>query len=235
MFKDRSFKISFFFSAAMHLVCLSAVCIVTVPAARFNNTNSQTEINFLGPILEKTAFEIMAEDFTPCAETYYTANRDFMNEDIDAGVKKPERIVGKDMPRDKALAGREPPEKGNIAVEKDIRGRAIDGRNIFYHVTDKASNRLIEGPAKKRTVLFRPDFPRICKQAFVDEKNFTAKFKFVLSDSGTVEMVEPIVSCGYPAIDMKCVKNLKEWKFSPRQVKTGEKDWGEITLFIGLE
>ena len=111
----------------------------------------------------------------------------------------------------------------------------MDGRSIFYHVEEKILNRLIEGPARSRAVLFKPQFPLVSKLSYGDEGNLITRLKFTLSKEGNVELVEPVVSSGYPRIDSECIKYIKQWKFSPKAGALKEKEWGIITLNVNLE
>ena len=68
--RDRYYLFfSMAFSAACHFLCLSLICIVITPNLKIRD--QFTEVTFLGPILEKTAFEMMVEESEPRTETLY--------------------------------------------------------------------------------------------------------------------------------------------------------------------
>lgn len=231
MFKNRYFNISFLFSAAWHLFWLSVVYIVITPTVRLQD--DFTDINFLGPILEKTAFEIMAEDSTPRTEILYPMSA-IIDSETYLDIKGPERLLKKDIflgdGKTEALFREE-----SYLTEKVNPAYFMDGRSIFYYVEEKILNRFIEGPARNRAVLFKPQFSLVSKLSYGDEENLMTKLRFTLSKEGNVELVEPVVSSGYPRIDLECIKYIKQWKFSPKAEVGQEKEWGIITLNIRLE
>ncbi len=230
MFRDRNFNISFLFSVAWHLFWLSVVYIVITPTVRLQN--DFIDVNFLGPILEKTAFEIMVEDSTPRTEILYRISAIIEGETY-LDIKGPERLLKKDI-----FLGDSKTEtrfrKKSYLTGKVRPGYFMNGRSIFYHLEEKTLNRFMEGPARSRAVLFKPQFPYLSRFSYGDEKNLMSRLKFTLSKEGNVELVEPVLSSGYPRIDSECIKYIKQWKFSP---KAGgqEKEWGIITLNIRLE
>ena len=103
-------------------------------------------------------------------------------------------------------------------------------KRIFYHLEEKTLYKHIEGPAKDSALVYKPEFPDISEIVKKRELNYVVELKFIISDSGHVVSVEPMVSSGYPQIDMECTRYLKQWKFAPRQTK--EKVWGLVTLNI---
>ena len=90
MFRDRIFRISFLFSSAWHLFWILAVSIVIAPNVQPGDIYQ--EVDFLGPILEKTAFDIMTEKVTPHAETHYARTAMFA-EGVFLKPKGPERRI----------------------------------------------------------------------------------------------------------------------------------------------
>ena len=163
----------------------------------------------------------MVDDSTlPRAETLYYASAIFQD-DAYLDVSGPKRVVKKDKFLDNSL------DSG-----KDKPSYLMNGRTVFYHVEEKTLNRFMEGPAKKRAVLFKPPFPTLSKSLYGEEENFTARLRFTISEEGNVGLIEPIISSGSPLIDLECIKYLKQWKFSPKVSQDREKEWGIITLNI---
>lgn len=231
MFRNRYFNVSFLFSVAWHLFWLSAIYIVITPTVKLQD--DYADINFLGPILEKTAFEIMVDDSTPRTEILYPTSA-MIDSETYLDIKGPKRLLKKDIFLGDGETKTTFREKSYL-TEKVKPGYFMDGRSIFYHVEEKILNRLIEGPARSRAVLFKPQFPLVYKLSYGDEENLMTRLKFTLSREGNVELVEPVVSSGYPRIDSECIKYIKQWKFSPKAGALHEKEWGIITLNVNLE
>jgi len=224
MFTNRNLNISFLFSLALHLISMSGVYIIIKPTVRLQDT--YTNVNFLGPILEKTAFDIMVEDAAPNVETFYNTSTITESEEH-LEIRGPEKMIRKSiLPEDK---------KTEIDIGKKEEKFIAEDRNVYYHLDYKSLDHLMEGPAKGRAVFFKPQFPHLAESMYVDEKYFVTRLRFVLSREGNVEFVEPVISSGYPNIDMECVKYLKQWRFSPKSGDEDQKDWGIITLDLKTE
>ena len=227
------FAITVLFSAIWHFFWIATVNIVVTPSIEIKD--EFTNVTFLGPILEKTAFEMMVEEYQPKTETLYRISMLLKTEEH-LDVEGPSRALKKDAfkykTEKKALIAR----NGNVFKSEDKPHFFNSEKSIFYHIGDKIINRFMEGPAKNRAILFKPNFPYFSKRSLVDEENFVTKFRFTLSNTGNVEVVEPVVSSGYPDIDMRCIQYLKQWKFAPRPMDT-ERDgqWGIITFNIRLQ
>jgi len=69
MFKDRSFNLALAISLAGHLFLILAVTIVILPVEMDSAVYSP--VSFLGPILEKTAFDILFEERSKISRTRY--------------------------------------------------------------------------------------------------------------------------------------------------------------------
>ncbi|MDP8298445.1 MAG: hypothetical protein P9L88_00865, partial [Candidatus Tantalella remota] len=66
---SRNFNIALIASVALHIFWMSAVVIIN-PAA-MEKVKPYTSVNFLGPLLNKTAFDIMLEGIDPVISTTY--------------------------------------------------------------------------------------------------------------------------------------------------------------------
>ncbi|MBN1354067.1 MAG: hypothetical protein JW994_05330, partial [Candidatus Omnitrophica bacterium] len=92
MFRDRDFNMAIAFSTMWHLFWISAIGIVIPPSVQPNNVYQ--EVDFLGPILEKTAFDILSEKATVHTETLYAKTALFVDK-VYLKPKGPERKVMK--------------------------------------------------------------------------------------------------------------------------------------------
>ena len=77
MFRDRAFNLSILISAVWHLFWVSAVTVIVTPTVQ--PSDFYQEVDFLGPILEKTAFELMVDNVKPQAETLYARSTLLIN------------------------------------------------------------------------------------------------------------------------------------------------------------
>lgn len=67
---SRNFRMALMISIGVHIFFMSAVVIIN-PAAR-EKIGSLTRVDFLGPLLKKTAFDIMLESANPVVRTSYS-------------------------------------------------------------------------------------------------------------------------------------------------------------------
>jgi len=221
---------SIFVSGVCHIFWLSSVGIST--SARAETPKNYTKVSFLGPILEKTAFEMMMEGALPQAETLYASSIIEMDTQ-DVAVEGPSKISAEEVfqkidRRNKALFA-----KRYTVRESRAPRFSMGKKGLFYHIGEKGLSKLIDGPAKTRAILYKPPMPAFSNKRLFEEEVFVTKYKFVLSKDGNVRSVEPLVSTGYPDIDMKCIKYLKQWKFAPRYVSdTDDQQVGIITLDV---
>jgi len=60
------------------------------------------------------------------------------------------------------------------------------------------------------------------------------EIKFWVSPDGLVEHAEPLISCGYPEIDLLMVRYLDKWRFQPLagDLDGEQGQWGVARLFL---
>jgi len=100
----------------------------------------------------------------------------------------------------------------------------------------------IEGPARFREVIYKPELPaylRWDEGLGVDLGRlgniFSIELKFGVSSEGKVESIERLSSSGHPTVDLVAIRYLKGWQFAP--LKSGgpkEQQWGAIKLNFSL-
>ncbi|MBN1353523.1 MAG: energy transducer TonB, partial [Candidatus Omnitrophica bacterium] len=115
------------------------------------------------------------------------------------------------------------PERINIALnEPDSR----TGESEFK----------IEGPAGEREIIFRPETFTIQRGLYGDKEEHVVRLRFFVSDNGIVYDVKPLISSGYPGIDLQAIRFLKRWRFSPsRSDQDKAAVWGDITVKMDVE
>jgi len=232
IFKVNSLKASFLFSALWHLFWISVICIAIVPTVKLQKQH--VNINFLGPILEKTALDMLTEESAPHSETLYSMSLlDQVKAPLEA--EGPKRVTKKNVFSTKKLEDMTIKDSSLISARVAKVISFVKRESIFSAFKERAAERNLEGPAKDRKILYKPPFPVLSKVSYSSEVHFVAKLKFTLSNDGDVRMVEPVTSSGFAEIDRECIKYLKLWKFSPALPLTSGEDWGLVTLKVKAE
>jgi len=224
MFSDRAFNIALAVSFTWHIICVLTVNVVVLPG-RYN-TRDLTSVSFLGPILEKTALEIMLTGKPSAVTTTYQRGPGYthsieLKKDIPSGntVKRHinddaeenmERALGRVFSRDK-----EAPE---------VTGKSGARRPYFGDAGE------IGGDLSRRAVIYRPEKPKIPVWAAADAP-FKLELEFIVSPQGEVAQVSPAVSSGSPEVDLLAIRYLKRWKFAPFD-GSGEGQKGSISFIF---
>jgi len=123
-------------------------------------------------------------------------------------------------------------------VAKQMPEKPFDEIKVSY----KTYPAEIEGPARFREVIYKPEHPaslRWDESLGVDfdrlGNTFSVGLKFQVSPEGKVESVERLSSSGHPTVDIIAIRYLKEWQFAP--LKAGnpkEEQWGTVNLDFSL-
>lgn len=231
MFRDKTFNLSILFSSIWHLFCISSIGIIVTPSIQ--PSNFYQEVDFLGPILEKTAFDLMVEEVTPQAETRYVKTSLFLN-DIYLKPKGPERKVLKEFTPESMRDRFTFSLREFIKDTKEIPLYFAEDIRVAYEETDnKKSPAFIEGPAGKREIIFKPASLTVPRSLYGGREEYIVKLKFFMSNDGVVHDIEPIVSSGYPEIDLKAIRFLRKWRFSPLSLAENDKSaWGIVKVRI---
>jgi len=228
MFRDKPFNAALLISILWHIFCMFFVTIVVLPTsfplAKVSN------ISFLGPILEKTAFEIMIERNVPSKHTLYGRPTRFNNMPLKRGRKEEMNIKFKDFLSTER-------RRDTRVSSKDLFGDSKVAPP-FQHVSSKVSeeepwqkNLFIKGPLVKRDILFKPEMPVISERIGQRQKSFIVKLKANVLPGGNVSEVTLLASSGYPDIDLKAINYMKGFRFSPLGPAAKDKsEWGNIRI-----
>lgn len=220
MFKDRAFNLSLLFSSAWHLFWISAICVVVTPSVQ--PSNLYQEVNFLGPLLEKTAFDIMVDAVKPQTETLYARSTLFLS-NVYLKPKGPVRRTLKETLPDiqfdstSFIFGEYGKEEVPTYFDENIR--------MMYAKPEKSELGVLGGGlSEKREVIFKPEAVTVPRGLYGETETYAVKLRFFVNDKGLVQDVELLASSGYPGIDLKAIGFLKKWRFSPAFREMGEKD-----------
>lgn len=210
---------------------MSAVGIVVTPSVQ--PSNAYQEIGFLGPILEKTAFDFMTEGISPQSETLY-AKSAYFSDKIRLKPKGPGRKVLKEFVPGTS-AGRAIFFERATKNIRDIQFHFTEGAGISIARMEKEEAPFVlEGPAGGREILFKPDPPALPRGLYGSAEEYYVKLKFFVSNDGAVYDVKPIASSGYPEIDLGAMRFLKRWRFSPLGApeRGVSSTWGIVSVRI---
>lgn len=227
MFRDRIFSISFLISLFGHLFWMTVITVITVPTGL--SLGKYTKVSFLGPILEKTAFELMLDESNARFETLY--RRPIMPKytfevEIDSPTKDTIGLFAeRRRPFDFTFSPRSIFRESKATMPYFFK----EGASSFQEVPESESS------VRRRAVVFKPDeIPRVPARIAKDRKRFRVQFKFIVSPDGSVENVRPVVSSGYPQVDMIGMDYLRKWRFTPLRASDKQNGYVE-TLEIEME
>lgn len=234
MFRDRAFNLSILFSATWHLFWIASIYIVITPSVQ--PSDMYQEVDFLGPILEKTAFDLMVEQVKPQAETLYARSTVFTDK-VYLKPAGPGRKVLKEF-----IPG-VIQEKFAVSIGDYVRDKkelpvytptVINLMQGGLGRLKKVS--LIMGPAGRREIISRPKALTVPRGLYGEREEYYVKLKFFVSGKGIVYDAKPIVSSGHPEIDLQAIRFLKRWRFSPSRIFAREKSvWGIMAVKVATE
>jgi hypothetical protein len=223
----RGLGIALLVSLTIHIFGMSAVTIITPEDLR--RSGPYTRVDFLGPILKKTAFDIMLENAEPLmSTTYQYSPLDAHDSYLDVVITKrkpavpefPDRLES-DM--DAFVIGYLTGAKTVPGIKLDFAGKSPVFRG--WSGMDKASPRT-------RAVVYKPEAPLIMRSRYGDETSFKVRLKVLIGKDGDVKRVEPLTTTGYPDLDMTASKFVKGWIFEPRKGIAEEDEWQEVEIIL---
>jgi len=205
-------------SIVWHILLALLVNVVVVPAHTGPVSFSQT--NFLGAILEETAFEIKR-----CSEPVYDSARykellvmDNVNSLLSGYVRKTEVLA------DMARVLIEPEFDKVVLLKKSIEAglraeKFLASRYALKTVTYSTDQMEVEGILSGRRLLYSPELP--ARPEWLDklEGGFKVRCKIGVSDEGLVTSAVVLGSSGRPALDMLTLSHLRSWRFIPKPEK----------------
>lgn len=235
MFSSRAFNIALLISFLWHMTCIAAVNIVVLPG-KFK-VRELTAVSFLGPILEKTALDIMMANKPIAVMTSYESELKGGREvrDVKAETLQPADTVKKEI-------NKQAEDKMNRALGLSFR-EVKDVPNIIKDSKkapagpSAAGDSGISGPIAGRKVFYKPPKPTV-PEWIASGTLFNLELKFFVSAQGEVKEVIPVVSSGNAEIDLLGIRYLKGWKFTPTagaDSGSAKDAWGRIKIVLGKE
>ncbi len=208
--------------------------IVILPISLPMSTISN--VSFLGPLLEKTAFELMLDkNSRPKQATYqepmFSNNAFLMHE---------EGRIGKTKFNGFALKGQADPAEvsandlfgGYKIIPAFSMKISTNEQKASPPSTAKGDDTFsIEGPLAQRDIVLKPEAPVAAKRVGVEQKNFFVELKIKVAGDGKVEQADLLASSGYPDIDLAAINYIKGFRFSSGDIN-GQAVWDKIKMSI---
>lgn len=224
---SRNIKIALILSIVIHLGMMSVVKIVTPGGAR--KLKPFTRVTFLGPVLKKTAFDIMLENMTPVARTNYA--------EIDSALQ--EGYLKVVAPKVRKDADRFPVSK-ETGMEKGLLNFFSSRKSVPDFLLGMNQGNLgvsswaagLVKDSAERKVVYKPGEPMFIKGLYGDKDSFEIKVKVLVGPSGDVIKAEPLTTTGYPELDITAVEHVKEWLFEPDNSQSGQGEWMTVLVVL---
>ncbi len=227
---SRNLRIALAISIGIHITAISAVSIVTPEG--IGRVKPYTRVDFLGPILNKTVFDLMIENVSPMIQTTY--KRSFGDTTAEGRL----RIV---VPRTEVTV-QEFPRHLEDNMDTDL----LDFFSGYKQVPDplmdfaqeeelspvkwgRWGDETVEETAERR-VVYRPDPPSIMRGLYGAKNVFTLKVRVLVSTGGGVRKAEPLTTTGYPQLDIIATKYASSWIFAPAEDKVVGEEWREVEI-----
>ncbi|MFQ5952430.1 MAG: hypothetical protein ACE5JK_03390 [Candidatus Omnitrophota bacterium] len=217
---DRNLRIAIGISLGVHIFVMSAVMIVTPD--RMGRKKGYTRVDFLGPILEKTAFDIMLESANPVMKTSYGLGP------LSFGVGRL-----KASPPGRMSLKQEFSQHLENRMDSSALEALEDYKTVpdFYLDVKAGGSELWALGFEKRKVIYTPEAPFIMRGLYGSKDEIHIKIKALVSSCGSVKKAEPVITTGYPQLDILATKYVRGWIFEPK----GESGDEWIVLNVTLE
>ena len=225
MFTNKAFNMAFLASLMLHFFCMFAVNIVILPG-RYR-VRDLTTVSFLGPILEKTALEIILANKPVAVTMNYQRNLRYKHHIAEKGklsfADNMKRHIGSDAEVNIGRAFKRVPRK--YKEIPDIVTKTEDQYVYFKGLSE------ISGPASDREVIYKPEKPEL--PAWIDTSPpFKLEFEFTVSAQGEVKEVIPVISSGKAEVDLLGIRYLKSWRFAPFAQGLDEEEKGRVKFIF---
>jgi len=223
---SKNLRTALLVSLAAHVIGMSAVAII-YPEGK-NRRCAYTRIDFLGAILKKASFDIMIENTAPFLRgtggyMIQTKEKDYL-ENVRLPKQKPyvQKLPGRlDTVMDNAV-------KRFLIGDKAVPGFITDSRR------EKSLNRQtqLRNDGTGRKIIYRPDTFFVQYGLYGKKKLFKAKFKALMGTDGKIKRTELLTTTGYPQLDIKASRLIKDRLSPPKKNVLWKDEWCEIEVIL---
>ncbi|MFC1644120.1 energy transducer TonB [Candidatus Omnitrophota bacterium] len=224
---SRNLAIALLISLGAHVFGMTMVTIVN--PGDLERTRPYTRVDFLGPILQKTAFDIMLENVTPIVRTHYMYT-----------ALAPRSEYLKVMAPKREMVVQEFPEhlenKMDILVLDFLTGsKGVPDFDTHFGAENFMPASWKVGTAqepKTRRVIYRPDPPSVTRGLYGEKETFRIKIRVLVDKDGNVEKTEPLTTTGYPRLDITASKFVRGWIFEPTEDRIWPDEWQVVEVIL---
>ncbi|MBF0215644.1 MAG: hypothetical protein HQL30_01470 [Candidatus Omnitrophica bacterium] len=212
---NRDILVAVAVSAAIHLFGMSMVHIIN-PSLK-TEIRPFTKVSYLGPLLNKTAFDIMLESKAQIFKTQYNYLENAPAEVLDLKARSPERRVQEEIKTDL--------DPGNSEVINDF----LSGNKIIPYF-------MLDSPAPKvdnnipGAFVYKPEDLGAVKDLISNETIPKIRVKVLVAADGKIKNSEPMTTTGNPELDHVILRYVNNWVFEPSQA--GKDDYKEIDILL---
>ena len=218
LLKNRTLNIAIIISASWHLICIFSIAPIFATA---NIKQTSSTVSFLGSILER----VIA---TP--EKIFAVDDFSMARPIEGAVGKAFKLNGPET-IDKVSTLRTEKEEPvfSLGRRNDVIKRHYQKKGKLK-IGLKRADTLISGEVENRTLLYKPELPKVLffPSRFDSDYNVTVEFK--VSRHGFVESPECILSSGSPSIDQMAMRYVRRWQFTPSDTDEAQEGMARISF-----
>jgi hypothetical protein len=212
---DRNILITAAVSAAIHIVGMSVVLIVN-PASEME-IRPYTKVSFLGPLLNKTAFDIMLENKSQVFKTRYNYFDDAPQGYLDLSARSPQKYV----PRD-AIQGYE-------SFDDDgLKGFLAGNKIIPYFMLDSEPPKIDNNVS--RGIVYKPENIGAVNGLVNSAAHLKIRVKVFIAPDGRIRNSEPVTTTGNPDLDHVILLYVNNWVFE--QSPEGKEETKEIDIVL---
>lgn len=223
---SKNLRTALLISLAAHIIGMSAVAIIYPEGEK--RRCAYTRIDFLGAILKKASFDIMIENTVPFfkgsgGQTIQTKEKDYLEK-----VRLP-----KQKPYVQKFPGRLDTVMDNVVKEFLVGDKAIP-EFITDSGRENSLNRQtrLKNDNTRRKIIYRPDTFFVQYGLYGKKKLFKAKFKALMGTDGKIKRTELLTTTGYPQLDMKASRLIKDRLPPPKKNVLWKDEWCEIEVIL---
>ncbi len=225
---NGGFRKALLLSLSVHIAVMSLVLIVTPQIS--SRTPTYTRVDFLGPILGKTAFDFLLENAEPLTMMRYN----------DPAISVPGEDLEIKAPKKTLRSGMMPKDLGKDMDEKVL--EALSGTKVIPEVDmgfrsggkNGEGGSFGRGERSARKVIYKTKSDAEILD-FSGGRDLKIKVKALVDTAGKVKNTEPVSTTGDLRLDIAVAKLVREWIFEPRSSLEAEDEWVVVEVVVGGE